>query len=61
MNKMSDFDSLQFPLQLSHMNLFLFDPVQDHLLRPRYLFLITQVNTRRHKSHFDWLNMRKKQ
>lgn len=54
MNKMSDFDSLQFLLQLSHMDLFLFDPVQDLLLRPRYLFLDTQVNTRHSRS--DWLN-----
>lgn len=43
---MSDFDSLQFPLQLSHVKLLLFDPVQDLLLRPRDLFLNTQVNTR---------------
>lgn len=50
---MSDLDSLQFPLQLGHMNLFLFDLVQDLLLRPRYLFLDTQVNTRL----FDWLNI----
>lgn len=41
---MSDFDSVQFPLQLSHVNLSLFDPVQDLLLRPRYLFLSTQVS-----------------
>lgn len=53
MNKMSDLDSLEFPLQLSHLNLFLFDPVQDLLLRPRHLFLSTQVSTGR----CDWLNI----
>ena len=42
--KMSDFDAVQFPLQLSHVNLSLLDPVQDLLLRPRYLFLSTQVS-----------------
>lgn len=52
---MSNLDSLQFPLQLSHMNLFLFDPVQDLLLRPCDLFLNTQVNTR--QTLFYWLNM----
>lgn len=51
---MSDFDSVQFPLQLHHINLLLFDAVDDLLLRPRYLFLITQLATRRHKSHCDW-------
>lgn len=54
-NTMSDFDCLQFLLQLSHVDLLLFDPVQDLLLRPRYLFLMTQVNTRR--CHFDWLKI----
>ncbi len=52
---MSDLDSLQLPLQLSQMNLFLFDPVQDLLLSPRDLFLNTQVNTR--QTWFYWLKM----
>lgn len=42
---MSDFDSVQFPLQLRHINLLLFDAVDDLLLRPCYLFLITQLET----------------
>lgn len=44
MNKLSDLDSFEFPLQLGHVNLSLSDPVQDLLLCPRYLFLnMTQI------------------